>query len=46
MPTDLAVILAAGVGTRLRTRSERVPKCLLEVGGRALLDYQDRKSVV
>ena len=40
MPTDLAVILAAGAGTRLRPRSERVPKCLLEVGGRALLDYQ------
>src|SRR5512145_1726949 len=40
MPERLAVILAAGAGTRLRPRSERVPKCLLEVGGRALLDYQ------
>jgi len=40
MAERLAVILAAGAGTRLRPRSERVPKCLLEVGGRALLDYQ------
>jgi choline kinase len=40
MSADLAVILAAGAGTRLRPRTERVPKCLLEVGGRALLDYQ------
>ncbi len=40
MPERLTVILAAGAGTRLRPRSERLPKCLLEVGGRALLDYQ------
>jgi choline kinase len=40
MPADLTVILAAGAGTRLRPRTERVPKCLLEVGGRALLDHQ------
>jgi len=40
MAERLAVILAAGAGTRLRPRTERVPKCLLEVGGRALLDYQ------
>ena len=40
MAAPLAVILAAGAGTRLRPRSGRVPKCLLEVGGRPLLDYQ------
>ncbi|MGH9789416.1 MAG: NTP transferase domain-containing protein [Candidatus Acidiferrales bacterium] len=40
MPADLAVILAAGAGTRLRPRTERIPKCLLEVGARALLEYQ------
>ena len=40
MAEPLAVILAAGAGTRLRPRTERVPKCLLEVGGRTLLEYQ------
>jgi choline kinase len=40
MAEPLAVILAAGAGTRLRPRTERVPKCLLKLGGRALLDYQ------
>lgn len=35
-----AVILAAGRGQRLGMRVEEIPKCLLEVGGRTLLDHQ------
>ncbi len=35
-----AVILAAGMGSRLTTHSDHTPKCLLEVGGKALLDHQ------
>ena len=37
-PAD-AVVLAAGRGVRLGTLTERTPKVLLEVEGRALLDY-------
>jgi choline kinase len=35
-----AVILAAGRGTRIRTATLGRPKCLLEVGGRTILDWQ------
>ncbi|MFQ5777672.1 MAG: NTP transferase domain-containing protein [Terriglobia bacterium] len=35
----MAVVLAAGGGTRLRPLTRSRPKCLLEVGGRPLLDY-------
>ena len=34
------VILAGGLGTRLRPSTEKVPKALVEVAGRAFLDYQ------
>ena len=35
-----AVILAAGVGSRLRPITERRPKCLVNVAGRAILERQ------
>jgi mannose-1-phosphate guanylyltransferase len=34
-----AVLLAAGVGSRLGALTRETPKCLLPVGGRPLLDY-------
>lgn len=35
-----ALILAAGAGTRLRHLTRGRPKCLVPIGGRALLDHQ------
>ena len=40
MSIDKAIILSAGRGSRLLPLTSNMPKCLIEVGGRAILDHQ------
>jgi len=36
----VAIILAAGMGTRLRPETEEVPKCMVKVDSKPILEYQ------
>lgn len=41
LPSDIkAMIIAAGMGNRLKPYTDELPKCMLEFGGKTLLQYQ------
>ena len=41
-----AVVLAAGRGVRLKPLTDKVPKAMVEISGKPMLEHIDRKSVV
>jgi len=46
-PPRSGMVLAAGLGTRLRPVTETIPKPLIEISGRTLLDHAiDRLALV
>ncbi len=40
------VILAGGIATRLRPITEKIPKALVEVGGKPFIDHQLRSAKI
>ena len=33
------ILLAAGKGSRLKSKTKKIPKCLVKINGKSLIDY-------
>ena len=40
-----SLILAAGTGNRLKPITDKIPKCLVELGGKSLLQWQTESLI-